>query len=220
MVWCFVVFWGGFFFSFFFGRGRERFKKLVYLKAAISKLSRPNLMHWSHSVTLSFPPHSSRHTEQFLQLHLRTVITLDTRNRAQSLSVLLLSSHHFSPEGFKSLAEHTSTAVTFPRYIFSLVYSYSWKGSRCSPSFIVLLAFYFPLIAGILSLLPINRDSQGWRVAPASSNIAATGKCDGGVLGYWEYRRGTCDCTQELVTRQGGRCAHTPTSSCLPEPLD
>lgn len=141
-------------------------------------------MHWSNSVALSFPPHSYRHTQQFLQLHLRAAITPpDTGSRAPLLSVSLLSSHHFSPEGFKSLAEHTSSSVTFPTYIFSLIYSYGWKGSRCSPSFIVFWAFSFPLIAGLLSLLPINRDSQGWRVAPAPSQYcllqvsAVEGRC-------------------------------------------
>lgn len=127
-------------------------------------------MHWSHSVTLSFSSHSSQtHSSSCSHISEAVITPPDTMSRAQLLSVPLLSSHHFSAEGFKNLAEHTSTSDTFPRYIFSLICSFSWKGSRCSPSFIIFFSFSFLLIASLLSLLPINRDSQGWRVAPAFS---------------------------------------------------
>lgn len=124
------------------------------------------------------------------------VVTLpDTRSRGRLFSISLLSSNCFSLESFKRLAEQISSSATFPRYLFSLAYSYGWRVSRCS-SFIVLLAFSFP--PNNKSPFSAAYKQRFIRMESSCSFLPvllSTGKCDGGkVLGYWEYKRSTCDC--------------------------
>lgn len=71
------------------------------------------------------------------------------------------------------------------------------------------------LLVGLLSLLPINRGSQGSRVVPACSQyrllkVSVKEKRSEDT----ESAKETCDCDQGLSSRQGGRFGQPGTSRC------